>query len=182
MSSVSVKVVGGDAILAKFAGYRSRVQEELRKAVEKSAIQVQGVVKAKLSGEVLKAQTGTLRRSINYKMVEEGSNIAGSVGTNVAYAAVHEYGFNGTVSVRAHLRRTRGQVQAATTTRRNSRGELVSRTAKTGAKGRGTGTIQVGAFSRRMHVPERSFLRASLRDMSGTIRTNLTAAVMGALK
>lgn len=42
-----------------------------------------------LSGQTLKRQTGTLAKSINYKMQ---GNYKSKVGTNVTYAAIHEFG------------------------------------------------------------------------------------------
>lgn len=42
-----------------------------------------------LSGQTLKRQTGTLAKSINYKITSDYSSI---VGTNVKYAAIHEFG------------------------------------------------------------------------------------------
>ena len=46
----------------------------------------------KLSGQVLKNKTGTLRRSITPTVKTEGSSITGEVATNIEYAAIHEYG------------------------------------------------------------------------------------------
>jgi phage gpG-like protein len=63
------------------------------------------VVASKLSGQVLKNRTGTLRRSQNYSITQTETSITGIVATDPAaskYGVVHEYG--GTFSVRAHLR------------------------------------------------------------------------------
>lgn len=43
----------------------------------------------KLSGQVLKRQTGTLAKSINYKLLNDYKSV---VGTNVVYGAIHEFG------------------------------------------------------------------------------------------
>lgn len=42
-----------------------------------------------LSGQTLKRKTGTLAKSITYKLE---NNYSAKVGTNVAYAAIHEFG------------------------------------------------------------------------------------------
>jgi phage gpG-like protein len=55
---------------------------------------------------VLRMPTGTLNRSLNYRLLETGEGEmtieAGSYG--VPYAAVHEFGYRGVVSIRAHIR------------------------------------------------------------------------------
>ena len=40
----------------------------------------------------LKVKTGRLRSSINTKVQQFGSNIIGSIGSNVVYASIHELG------------------------------------------------------------------------------------------
>lgn len=42
-----------------------------------------------LSGQILKRKTGTLAKSVNYKMINDYSS---KVGTNIIYGAIHEYG------------------------------------------------------------------------------------------
>lgn len=46
-------------------------------------------VESHLSGQTLKRQSGTLAKSINYKMQGDFTSV---VGTNVKYAAIHEFG------------------------------------------------------------------------------------------
>lgn len=50
---------------------------------------VSRTVKHKLSGQVLKRKTGTLANSINVRLLNDWTAI---VGTNVKYAAIHEFG------------------------------------------------------------------------------------------
>lgn len=50
-------------------------------------------------------KTGRLRRSIHPETFQDGNQITGVVGTNVAYAARKEYGFQDTESVRSFMRR-----------------------------------------------------------------------------
>ena len=47
------------------------------------------VVRTKLSGQVLKRVTGTLAKSLNWRLT---SDFTAKIGTNVAYAAIHENG------------------------------------------------------------------------------------------
>jgi phage gpG-like protein len=46
-------------------------------------------VKTKLSGQVLKRRTGTLAKSLTWRLISDYQAV---VGTNVAYAAIHEFG------------------------------------------------------------------------------------------
>jgi phage gpG-like protein len=46
----------------------------------------------KLSGQVLRNKTGTLRRSITPAVRDSGGIVEGQVATNIEYAAIHEYG------------------------------------------------------------------------------------------
>ena len=71
----------------------NNLRPELRKAMLRSAIHITGYVKReKLSGQVLHNRTGTLRRSINFDLRESDKVIGAAVGTNVEYAAIHEFG------------------------------------------------------------------------------------------
>ena len=105
---------------------------------------------------MLKNRTGTLRRKIHYTVTESANEISASVGVKLAYAAAHEYGFDGVVTVKEHLR-------------------LVKM-----AFGRPIAPVEatIGAHTRHMHLPERSFLRSSLRENAASIRDQLAAAVV----
>ena len=53
--------------------------------------------------------TGTLLNSIRHELFKDGSRVGVKVGSfGVPYAAVHEFGFKGTVHVRGHQRRGAG--------------------------------------------------------------------------
>lgn len=52
----------------------------------------------------LDVRSTRLRNSITAKVETEGERVTGVVGTNVVYAARHEFGFSGTENVRAHTR------------------------------------------------------------------------------
>lgn len=166
-----------EAFLARLKGSTDRLQANLRRVVNRLSIEVQARVKDKLTGQVLHVRTGTLRRSINRVVTEQGLNITATIGTNVRYAAIHEYGFDGSVEVPAHTRKVRAQ------------GEMALRK----VKGRGfgvwekkegavTGVANVREHSRKMHMPERSFLRSTLREYSPMIREQLRQAAREALQ
>ena len=146
--------VRAEQLIAQLAGSSAALMGDLKTAVDRLSIMVQGHVKdRKLSGQVLHVQTGTLRRSINRKVILGDTSVLAQVGTNVRYAAVHEYGFKGSVSVRSYTRST--------------------------ASG---GATTVRGHSRRMDMPMRSFLRSTLADDAAEIRTTLRAAAVGSLQ
>lgn len=153
MSGISGIVIGGEAATARFENFPARLRVELRTGIGRAALKVLVQAKEqKLSGQVLNVVTGRLRRSINVKITESATNVQGSVGTNVKYARVHEFGFDGIVTVREHLS-----------------------TSKLGNR------FSVRSHQRKMHVPERSFLRSALADMAPQIREEFEAALQRAL-
>lgn len=139
------------------------IRGRVRDAVTRAAIMLTAYVKEqKLSGQVLKNRSGTLRRKINYKVTEQENQISAAVGVKLAYAAAHEFGFDGMVSVRDYVRHVNS---------RNVRGSVNGKSGKTA-----DGIAFVHAHERHMHLPERSYLRSSLSENAVTIRHMLAAA------
>lgn len=105
------------------------------------------------SGEPLKKRTGTLLRSWSMKAPREyarGIGWIGGVGSNLEYAAVHEYGFRGAVNVRAHLRHSARTRMASGKFRKREKGA--------------TATINVRAHVRQMNLPARPYARPSIEE------------------
>lgn len=151
---IAVRIKGDRELQRKFELTPERLREEMRRGIGRAALMVARHSKQnKLSGQVLNVKTGRLRRSINTRMVESGDVIAGRVGTNVAYAKAHEFGWRGTVTVREHLRKTKSGFSAT-----------------------------VRAHSRQVILPERSFLRSALADMKPEIQREFESAVRRAIK
>lgn len=139
MFEVKVTDKGVRASLTKF---QTVAVGELLKVITSLSIQLTAYVKdKKLSGQVLNVRTGTLRRSITFRVNSLPDKIEGVVGTNLIYAAIHEYG---------------GQFRTRLGTGKNP--------PKVGGKPFGT-------------MPERSFLRSSLRENSSNIVRQLNAAI-----
>ena len=113
----------------------------------------------KLSGQVLRSRTGSLRSSVSLQVDQSGGAVTASVFTDSRYAGAQEYGFAGTVSVRASLRRIR-----------EAFGRPIAEKA-----------ISVRAYDRRMDLPERSFLRSALEDIAPAIRDEVEAALAEAV-
>jgi phage gpG-like protein len=150
---LTFQILGEREVLADIKRMSHAMMMSAGKAIKEETLAVQKLAKLKASGEVLRNRTGTLRRKINARFIETPTSIFGLVGIKLSYAAVHELGFHGTVSVREHLRRT-----------------------KLG------GAATVRAHSRIMNMPERSFLRASLRERRPQIRAALLDAIRKAAR
>jgi phage gpG-like protein len=128
---------------------RSQMLAALKTEITRIAVDVTATVKGeKLSGQALKVQSGRLRRSINYRVATSDTGVDAKVGTNVEYARVHEFGFKGAVNVREHIRKAKGKTQA-----------------------------MVRAHTRNVNMPERSFLRSTLREMKGDIDSRIARVV-----
>lgn len=128
---------------------RARLLADLKREITRAAIDVQAEVKAnKLTGQALNVRSGRLRRSINYRTKETSTGVEATVGTNVEYARVHEFGFRGTVSVKDHMRKSKNGMRS-----------------------------MVRSHLRRVDLPERSFLRSTLREMRGEIESRIAQAI-----
>lgn len=168
MNGLAITVnMRAEALLSRVLGSHDRLMSNLRIVVQRLAIKAQGIVKQdKLTGQVLHVRTGTLRRSINQKLLETGTGVYGQIGTNVKYAAIHEFGFDGIENVRAHLRRSSAQL-AVKRTQRAKKSE---------------GEVTVRAHDRHVVMPKRSFLMSTLQDMTPEIGTSLRTTVLQAVK
>lgn len=157
-------IIGNKEILARYRRIRQKAVPALTKRMARVVIKLQAhVVKNKLSGQVLKVRTGTLRRSVHENVEVTSNNITGMVGTNMEYAAYHEYGFEGTVNVREHLRRTKAQ--AVEYKRSELKGKASNLLATWKAQRQKEATITVRAHTREINYPAHSFLRSASKDL-----------------
>lgn len=154
---IDFEFIGGAALAATLRAWSPKLQQELQQSIGRSAIRLQRHVREnKLSGQVLNARTGTLRRSIDQVVEMRGNVVTGIVNTNLRYGAVHEFGFNGVVNVKAHLRLIK---QAFGKPLKEPR------------------YVQVKAYSMNVKLPERSFLRSALRDLQPSIQADLAQSI-----
>jgi len=68
------------------------VDRGLERGIRAAALDVEGQAKKYLEGEVLNKRTGRLWRSIHSETFRRLGRVVGIVGTNVKYAAIHEFG------------------------------------------------------------------------------------------
>jgi phage gpG-like protein len=160
---IAAELIGAERVVAFLELLPPKAMAAIKADVSRLAITLLRKVKEeKLSGQVLKNQTGTLRRSINQRVEVFGQQaVVGSVGTNLSYAAAHEFGFKGPVNVKAHMRLVK---------------KAFGRTVKNPEE------HPVRSFTRQMNLPERSFLRTAMAEMAPEIRQGLEAAIQKELK
>jgi hypothetical protein len=157
---ISACLVGGEQALERLRALPEVVNSRLLGAITRLGIDLQADVQEdKLSRQVLKSRSGSLRSSIDFRFDQSGNTFTASVFTDSRYAGAQEYGFVGTVRVRASLRRIR-----------EAFGRPISEK-----------TISVRAYDRHMNLPERSFLRSALADMTPVIRDGVEAALADAV-
>lgn len=177
MSNFSVSI-RAEALMARLKDGKVKLHANMLRTVTRLSIEVQAAVKAeKLTGQVLHVRTGTLRRSINRQVTDDERGIMATVGTNVRYAAVHEYGFRGAVSIREYIRRvpsrdTWGFI-ATSQTKKLTRVKWMKTS---------EGFARVRAHTRNMNMPERSFLRSTLKDFRQRIRVAIKRAALESLR
>ena len=157
---ITAYLLGDEQLLERLRALPDAINLGLLRGITRLGIGLQSDVQQdKLSGQVLRSRTGLLRSSIDLRVDQSGGAITASVFSDSRYAGVQEYGFAGTVSVRASLRRIR-----------EAFGRPIAEK-----------TISVRAHDRRMDLPERSFLRSALEDMTPAIRDGVEAALAEAV-
>lgn len=160
-----------------------RIRAAMVFALRKEMTSLTALVKAAyLSGDPLHVQTGTLRRSITYRIDQSITEVSGVVGTNVPYAKVHEFGLTVTQQVRAHARtQVMGHNQAPSLAEilAMKKKDLKSKTTASGRfKG---GTAQVRGFTRQITYPKRAFMAPAFRFSQPFIIASLSGALATAL-
>jgi len=157
---ITAYLVGDEQLLERLRALPDAINSGVLRGITQLGIELQrNVQQNKLSGQVLRSRTGSLKSSIDLRVDQSGGAITASVFTDSRYAGVQEYGFAGTVSVRASLRRIR-----------EAFGRPIAEK-----------TISVRAYDRRMDLPERSFLRSALEDMTPAIRDAVETALREAV-
>lgn len=152
----------GSKAVAKLEALPERVRQEvgvgMGRLVSQLSVKVQ---KEKLMGQVLGRRSSRLYRSIGGDVSQTDTQIQGVVSTPVEYAPVHEYGFKGSVDVKAHLREIK----------------------KAFGRPIPPNEIEVRAHARMMNLPERSFLRSALREFvdAGVPMEEINAALKRAV-
>lgn len=157
---LSITVMGDKALIARLEKMPHAVQAALAIKVRQLALRLEAYVKTrKLNGQVLNRISGRLARSIANKVTVTVNSVIAKVFSSgdVKYAGIHEFGGK----TAPHI--------------------IEPKKASVLAFAVGGGTV----FARRVNhpgstMPERSFLRSSLRDLSTEISTGMKTAVVQA--
>ena len=156
---VKIEFIGDREVASKLKELEPKIYNSLLFTITKLSIQLQAKIKSeKLTGQVLKTRTGTLRRSINYRVDKTPSEIIGRVGIGAdaaKYGIMHEFGFRGTENIRSHLRTIK----------------------KVWGKSISPKQISVRSHTRTVNYPERSFMRTALAEMRPIIQNDISKAV-----
>jgi hypothetical protein len=157
---LSVTLTGADALGAKLDGLPPVVLAAIAAKTAALADQLLGLVRQKLGGAVLKPRSGALAASIGV----DGPTIADDrvVTTlfsrgELKYAAIQEYGG---VTAPHEILPSRARALAFVASGEHVFARIVHHPGS--------------------HIPERSYLRASLAEMAAQIETEMKAAVIGA--
>lgn len=149
--------IQSQAVIAHLQAMPDRIRQSLIRAVTASAIAVQAKTMSNLAGVVLQERTHHLHDSIHYEVDSDEHSVTATVGTNVAYARVHEFG--GVIDIPTHYRKM------------------------TMAFGRPVATPRdILVSAHKANYPERSFLRTALADQAEAIRERIESAVQQAVK
>jgi phage gpG-like protein len=91
---VTVTILGTQEAVDRLVGMTDVISQRITQALNDIGVDLSSYIKEqKLSGQVLKNRTGTLRRSVNYEVHTETSPQYVEVGTRgLDYAAIHEFG------------------------------------------------------------------------------------------
>ena len=164
---IKVEVTGAKELAERFENLPSAMRQVLFNAVKKEAFDLAAYVKSdKLSGQVLNRRTGRLSNSVNSAVVDIDRIVTGTVGTNVEYARIHEYG--GIIWMIPRM-----QTMYHKTVHGYLEGGLVKKSESNFATDHAVAGYKIT-------MPERSFLRSALADRAGGIRERLHAATVAA--
>jgi phage gpG-like protein len=157
---IAATVLGDEAALERLRALGDLANSAIARAIAKLCIDLQKHVQQdKLSGQVLAVRSGALKSSINVATDQKETRTTATVYTNLDYATAQEYGFSGTVNVRASLRQIKEAFGRP----------IVEK------------TIAVHPHDRHMTLPERSFLRSALDDITADISAGVEDALREAI-
>lgn len=163
MTILSITITGETSVIQSLGRLPSAINQALYRKILTLALKMERTVKVgKLNGQVLNRISGALSRSIQNEVIRTDRSVIGKVFSSgdVKYAAIHEYG-----GVTApHI-------------------ILPKKAAVLAFPGGPGGTI----FAKKVNhpgskMPERSFLRSTLTDMSAEISLGMKESVVQAIQ
>ena len=171
---LNVTVTGDREVVQRLQSMPPTVHALLVAKTRMLAINLQGHVKVdKLSGRVLNRISGRLSSSIKFAVDDAGSSVYGRVFSSgdVKYAAIHEFG-----GVIKHPGGTAYIPDGV------KKGSIVGASFISNAAAAAIGGDLPRTKPHQIVMPERSYLRSSLKDMAAEISAGLKAAVVQGAK
>ena len=158
---IGLQIVGTEAVLTRLGEAPAKIRAAAKTSLDAWAEELAGyIVSEKLSGQVLNRRTGNLRATVHPISEETASTISGGAGggRDIPYAKIHEYG---------------GLIPAHTVVVRNA--QALAFTVN--------GMLR---FAKSVNIPdvqmpERSYMRSSLREEAPSGIEQLKAAVREAV-
>lgn len=181
------------ALLARAPRWPEALREQVRQTLDlENEITVGHIQAERMSGTGpfpveqgrLGVVTNRARRSLRpARAVVTASGIDSAIGSNVRYLGAHEFGFAGTVTVRAHTRTDRrfdvyAVSSTATRTTTSQRGNLAG---QKGAKKIASGFVTVRSHEAQRRIPARAPIRSGIADRLPEYATALSAAIVRGL-
>lgn len=151
-------IEGLDALAARLEAIPGKLAAALGEEAARLGQELRATVERNVGGGVLQQRTGRLAASIDVSVERSGAGVSATVGTDVPYAAIHEYG---------------GVIPAH---------EILPQSARALAfpwQGRERFFKRVDIPA--VQMPERSFLRSALTEMAPEIRAAMAAAASRAV-
>lgn len=155
-------IIGKEEVAAGFADRKAAMVGNVQRTIMAQTTLLEAYIKtSKLHGQALNQRTGRLAASVHSAFFQESeASFYGTVGTNVVYAAIHEFG--GTIH---HPGGTAFIIDKLT-----GRASWISNADPLAATLARTKPHDI-------HMPERSYLRSGLADK----RNSINAAIRGAV-
>lgn len=164
------------ALVAQMRTWRDRVLPAMAGAIdlqnELTVGHIQADYLSQRGPETLGVITNRLRSSIRPRAASlVGNAVISGIGSNVAYAGAHEFGFDGTVNIKAHTREVH-----------LFEGRQISRQDAKGIRGKlkkklSSLTANVRAHAREVHIKARAPIRHGIEDRVQDYGNALAAAL-----
>lgn len=161
-----------EQIVAGISHFPQAMAQGIASALDRrNQLTIAHIVSTKLTNagpQFLNTRTGRLRGSVRAVAAKiSGTSVDSSIGTNVRYAGVHEFGFTGTQQVKSFTRRNRG-------------GDTFSVGVRGGKKKLSSGISTVKGFSRRVNFRERRMFRTGIEEQLPLYAQDISAAIVRA--
>lgn len=151
---IDFQITGEGQVLTGLVSAEAAAVKGVRESVARQTLRLLRHIKEeKLTGQVLKVRSGTLRRSIAQRVTDNGAAIVGEVSTPLVYAPPHEFG----VMMKARI----VEAKRVSALKFQFNGKTMFRK-----------RVTIPAY----RMPERSFMRSALEDLQGSIVADIAAS------